>query len=377
MRVLHVIDKLSMDGKNPSSCTVLFGGWAPCLRGSDCEIEVLSLANDKEVATYLESRDVPTSFANCAKHSLKNIEEIVAYVAGRHCDLVHLHGYGAAHFGRIAAARAGVPNIVHEHAVLKVKPQHYLIDRLLRNKTDAAIAVSEYVREFMIKSRSIPADRIRVIGNGIDITRFRPPPAEEILNVRRELGIPIGAKIIGTVTRFRAEKGNEYLIRAFQQIRSEFDDAVLVIIGEGPDGKALHELAESLGIGDYVHWLGFRKDVNTLMPIFDVHVIPSFTEGFPLALAEGMAVGNAMVVTEVGGMREIGEDQSNVLFVPPANEKRIADACCKLLKDTDFANAMSKRGVRSAQDMSIEASSSKIYAFYEELIGQHEKREVR
>ena len=368
MRVLHVIDKLSMDGINPSSCTVLFGGWAGPWKDHSCEIEVLSLSNDRQVAGYLESRGVPTAFAGRSKLSPGNIGEIRRRVIEQDFDLVHLHGYGAAHFGRLAARQAAVPAVVHEHAVLKIKPQHYLADRLLRNATDAAVAVSDYVREFMVEARSIPPNLIRVIGNGVDLTRFRPLTRKEQDAARQSLNIDSGARIIGTVTRLREEKGNEFLIKALVDIRSECDDATLVIVGDGPDKEKLQHLARDLGIYDAIHWLGFRKDVERIMPIFDVHVIPSLTEGYPLALAEGMAVENTMVVTEVGGMREIGRDSDNVLFVPPSSGPDIAHACLKILNNRDIATAIAESGARTAREMGIGTSASRILELYRELL---------
>lgn len=368
IHVLHVIDKLSMDGKNPSSCTVLFGGWAPYLRSVGCDIEVLSLSNDREIAPYLIEREIPTSFVQSSKLSLANIAEIARTIKDRHFDLIHLHGYGAAHFGRLASRRCGVPNVVHEHAVLKVKPQHYMVDRLLRNKTDVAVAVSNYVKQFMIKGRCIPSNRIRIIGNGVDLSRFRAADEQQLAKVRQSLGIEQRTPLIGTVTRFRTEKGNEYLIKAFALISHRYRHAQLVIVGDGPDREALKTLARKLDVHKSIHWLGFRSDVEKIMPIFDIHVIPSLSEGYPLALAEGMAVGNAMVVTEVGGMREIGTDRQNVLFVREKDAEGIANSCLELLEDTSLAKDIARNGAATAQGMSIDASAAKLRALYGELM---------
>lgn len=367
MRVLHVIDKLSMDGINPSSCTVLFGGWAAPMTQQSCESEVLSLAEDHSIAPYLEERGVPTFFAGQGKLSLGNISEIRRRIADGGFDLVHLHGYGAAHFGRLASRQAGVPNVVHEHAVLQVKPHHYLVDRLLRNKTDAAVAVSDYVRQFMIEGRSIPEERIRTIGNGVDLSRFQRSSAAEQTELKRSLGIG-DAKLIGTVTRFREEKGNKYLIESLAKLREARTDVELLLVGDGEDRSALESLAQSLGVFEKIHWLGFRDDVERVMSLFDIHVVPSLTEGYPLALAEGMAVGNAMVVTEVGGMREIGSNRDNVLFVPSQSGDAIAAACNELLNDQELAASIAASGERTAKDMGIDTSAARLVSLYRELL---------
>ncbi len=368
MKVLHVIDKLSMDGVNPSSCTVLFGGWNPHMQKLGCEMSVMSLAQDQEVGTYLRDRGIEDHYSSNPRHVIKVIGQIEELATGLGADIIHLHGYGAAHFGRVAARRSGILNVVHEHAVLKVKPVHYVIDRLLRNMTDAAVAVSRNVREFMIRGRSIPADRIRVIGNGIDLGRFLPKSPSDIQSAREIIGVDRCVPIVGAVTRFRQEKGTEDLIRAFGEIRRRFDEARLVIVGDGPLREMLRDIAEHEGVSDSVMWLGFRSDVERIMPAFDVQVIPSLTEGFPLALAEGMAIGNAMVVTEVGGMRELGRDLENLLFVPPRDPSAIANASIRLFEDTALALAISEAARESARSMDVAQSANALVGLYSEMI---------
>jgi glycosyltransferase involved in cell wall biosynthesis len=335
---------------------------------SECEFEVLSLAQDEQIGGYLRERGIKDFYTSSPRYSPKIIGEICKVIAERDTNIVHLHGYGAAHFGRIAARQSGVKNVVHEHAALKVKPQHFVLDWLLREKTDIAVAVSESVRDFMIKGRNIPADRIRVIGNGVDLVRF-PQKTSTSVQVARDL-IEVGPDIplIGTVTRFREEKGNEFLIAAFERIRSRFNNARLVVIGDGELRESLHRMARQKNVDDAVHWLGFRSNLEKLMPAFDVHVIPSLTEGFPLALAEGMSVGNAMVVTEVGGMKEIGNDRENLLFVPSRDSAAIAEACISLLENRQLAQKLAHNARRSAESMSIDQSAKRIVNVYRELL---------
>jgi glycosyltransferase involved in cell wall biosynthesis len=328
----------------------------------------MSLARDQAVGVYLRDRGIEDIYSSAPKYSLKNVEEICASIRAHKIDIVHLHGYGAAHFGRLAAAKCNVPNIVHEHAILKIKPQHFIIDWLLRNRTDLAIAVSEAVRDFIVKGRSVPSDRVRVIGNGVDLDRFIAKTADSRIRARQLVGIEEDVPVIGTVTRFREEKGNADLIRAFKRVHDRNDATKLVLVGDGELRQSLYELARDLGLESSVIWLGFRSDVEKIMPAFDVQAIPSWTEGYPLALAEAMAVGNALVATEVGGMRELGRNEINVLFVPPRSPAKLGDACMRLLKDRNLAHRISEEATETAKTMSIEISSKKILNVYEELM---------
>lgn len=368
MKVLHVIDKLSMDGVNPSSCTVLFGGWSDSIPDTECKMAVLSLANDQLAGAYLSDRGVEVLYTTLPKYSPKTINEICRLISERDIDIVHLHGYGAAHFGRIAARRSNIKNIVHEHAFLRTKPQHFVIDWLLRNKTDLGVAVSESVREFMIKGRCVPVDRVRVVGNGVDLKHFGQKTIATTMEARKLIGVEPGSPVFGTVTRFREEKGNEYLISAFERIHDRVENARLVVIGDGELRESLRSMAVDLGIDGAIQWLGFRADVEKIMPAFDVHIIPSLTEGFPLALAEGMAIGNAMVVTNVGGMKEIGTDGENVVFVPPRDAAAIADACVRLIEDERTAKMLAANARVTAMQMSIGQSAQNMLDLYRELV---------
>ena len=163
-------------------------------------------------------------------------------------------------------------------------------------------------------------------------------------------------KIVGTVTRLREEKGNEYLIRALPMVLRQGADFILLIVGDGPLRRELERLANELGIENHVRFLGFRSDVPELLSLFEIQVIPSLTEGFPLSLAEAMAAENAIVATEVGGMKEIGSDGDTVLFVPPKEPEALAEKILYLLKDKELANNMAKNAAHYSEVFSIKNS---------------------
>jgi glycosyltransferase involved in cell wall biosynthesis len=257
---------------------------------------------------------------------------------------------------------------VHEHAVLKVQPHQYIADKLLARLTDVAIAVSGNVKEFMMRSRSVPQHKIRIIGNGIQLDKFKKIDDSLKQEKRHELGIEDNVKIVGTVTRLREEKGNEYLIRALPVMLEQGVDFILLVVGDGPLRDKLECLVNDLGVESVVKFLGFRSDVPELLSLFDIQVIPSLTEGFPLCLAEAMAAENAVVATEVGGMKEIGRDGETVLFVPPKDPQALAEKILYLLKNVDVVTSLSESAVNYSTTFSIENSVKDLQYVYEELI---------
>ena len=368
IRVLHVIDKLSMDGVNPSSCTRLLADWAAYLDPTSVQLSVCTLRDPDPAGTYLEQRQIRVHYVGHGALSWRNIPSIARLVREEAAAIVHLHGYSAANFGRIVSRRLGVPNIVHEHAVLRVLPHQYVADYVLASRTDAAVAVSDAVRRFMIRGRSIPPDKIRTIPNGIDLATFQNVRADHVRRLRAELGLLDDIRVVGTVTRLREEKGNEYLIRAVPRILKEMPNVVILIVGEGPLRRLLQDLATGLGVAHAVRFLGFRSDVAALLGIFDVLAIPSLTEGFPLSLVEGMAAGKAIVATAVGGMPEVGVDGETVVFVPPRNPKELAEGVLKLLNDSDMCATIARNARESSTRFSIQRSAEELLKLYRDVV---------
>lgn len=368
IRVLHIIDKLSMDGVNPSSCAVLIRDWAGQLHPEKVDISVTSLRNPDPAGKVLENNCVHVDYIGHGKISYKNIPALTKIVYQRNIDILHLHGYSSANFGRIVARKTGRFNVVHEHAVLKVQPHQYFVDWLQRRHTDVAVAVSRNVAEFMVHGRSIPKSKVHIIGNGISLDRFQACDSFKAVEKRRELRIDGDNRIIGTVTRLRQEKGTIILIRAMKEIINHWPNIILLVVGEGPQRKILEKTVNDLQLKRYVKFLGFRSDVAELMSIFDVTVIPSLSEGFPLALAEAMAVGRPIVATRVGGMVDVGKDYKDVLFVPPNDHVRIAEKVLLLLNDQSLAKRLGESAKIKSKMLSVEKSADQLYQLYHQLI---------
>ena len=365
---MHVIDKLSMDGINPSSCATLFGEWIPRLDADGFSTTVLTLRKPDFAGKYLEDKGVKVYYQGHGKVSFKNVHGIMDVMDQERPDIVHLHGYSAANFGRIAARKKGVKNIVHEHAVLNVLPYQYVADFLLRNHTDSAIAVSNSVKEFMVRGRNIPKEKISVIQNGIRLDLFNKRDFNIVSEKKSELGIEEGYRVVGTVTRLRREKGVEYFIRSIPSVLQEFPETIFIIAGDGPMKDEMEQLVKNLDIPKQVKFLGFRKDVPDLLSTFDINVMPSLSEGFPLSLIEAMAIGNAIVATEVGGIKEVGEEGITVLFVPPKDPKAIADKVCYLFKSKDIFLKLSNNARVNSAKYSIESNVLSLVDHYTKIL---------
>jgi len=129
----------------------------------------------------------------------------------------------------------------------------------------------------------------------------------------------------------------------------------------------LEKCALECGVSEKVLFLGFRKDIPELLSLFDVNVIASLSEGFPLALVEAMCAGAAIVATQVGGMKEIGKEGETVLFVPPRNPFAIAEKTCQILGDTFLAQTLARQAAEGKKVFDIKRNAEVIGHLYLEM----------
>jgi glycosyltransferase involved in cell wall biosynthesis len=373
-KILHVIDKLSMDGVNPSSCAQCLIDWIKHRDSRRFEVMVAVLRASDVGGKCLEAKGFRLFYISKGKYSFANVGALANLIRQEKIDLLHLHGYSAANFGRVAARKSGIPSVMHEHAVLKVLPHQYAMDWLLRPKTDVAVGVSANVREFMISGRSVSPDKIRVIWNGVDLNNFKTAAANKVKAFREQFGIANHHRVIGTVTRLREEKGNRYFIEAAVSVLREFPDARFIVAGDGPQRDMLERLAKNLGLDGKLRFAGFVSEVAVAFAAMEIAVMASLTEGFPLALAEAMAAGKAVVATSVGAMKEMIQHEENGLLVPPAESTALATALLRLLKNPPLRHHLANAARQRSQDFSIERNVQALEALYAEMLAHKNGR---
>ena len=230
----------------------------------------------------------------------------------RQADVVHLHGYGASTFGRLAAAIRRLPVVVHEHANLTDTPWFQKVaDRLLAPCTDIAMAVSQSTAEFMTRARLHPGGAhqgrlSRRAARGVQPAAH----AGEVADARRALGMPRDAFAIGTVTRLMPSKGNEYLVEAARQVVDALPHARVYIVGEGrAAGASSRRGRRRLELGDRLVFTGFRRDVAEALSAFDLVVVPvARGRARRLTVLEALAMGKPIVSTDADGLQDVLTD---------------------------------------------------------------------
>jgi glycosyltransferase involved in cell wall biosynthesis len=326
LNVLQVCDHLGWEGSRMHGVKRLFGWMIPRFDQSRFNVSLVSLRKRDLSEETLDALGIDISYLHKGKFDPATLTALLKIIDQKQVDILHLHGYGATTFGRVAAAMRKLPAILHEHANLTDTPWFQkLADRALAPYTDIAIAVSESTAEFVRGPRQMPAERVKVVYLGVPLEEFsRPRSADEVAAARAEMGIAPGDFAIGTITRLHDSKGNEFLIDAARLVLNERPQAKFYLVGEGPLLPALEAQARQLGLGDRFVFYGFAKDVPATLSAFDLSVFPSLWEGTPLTAFEALAAGKAIVSTDADGLLDILRDGVDAAIVPKRDATALA-----------------------------------------------------
>ncbi|HEY7819828.1 MAG TPA: glycosyltransferase, partial [Vicinamibacteria bacterium] len=302
--MLQICDHLGWEGSRMHGVKRLFAWMIPRFDRSRFEVSLLSLRRKDLSEDNLERMGFPVHYLEKGKFDPSTFPALVSLLKKLEIDVIQTHGYGATTFGRAAAFRLRIGNVLHEHANLTDTPWFQKIpDRILNPVTDVAIAVSESTRDFCIRARKLSRERVKKVYLGAPLDEFVPFGAEAREEARVRLGFEPTDKIVGTVTRLMESKGNGYLIEAASILARKRSDVKVAVVGEGPLLPELEARARALGVSDRVRFLGFQRDVAPSIAAFDVSVFPSLWEGTPLTVFEAMAMRKPMVATSVDGLR--------------------------------------------------------------------------
>ncbi|MFI1521483.1 glycosyltransferase [Kitasatospora cineracea] len=309
MRVLHVVTGLHAGGAERQLALLL--RYLP----KDQEHEVAALTNPGAVARELRADGFTVHHLDMrGNRDLAVLPRLTRLIRAGRYDLVHTHLYRAMLYGRLAARLAGVRAVIAtEHSlqsgVIEGRPTSRGVKALYLGAErlgTTTLAVSGQVAG-VLGAWGVPAERIRLLPNGVDAARYRFTPAARAAHrgrLRAQLGLPIGVFVIGAVGRLVPGKRFHVPLEALARL----PDARLLLIGEGPERAALLERAARLGVRDRLVLTGERDDVPELLTAVDVLVSPSREETFGLAALEGLAAGLPLLHSACPALAELPPD---------------------------------------------------------------------
>jgi len=293
-----------------------------------------------------------------------------------HFDIVHTHASKAGILGRVAARLAGVPHITHTlhgwgfhdrmHPALK--HLYAAAERSIAPWTRPLISVSEKTTRVGREERIGEPDQYRLIRSGIPLSTFGPDAGVRE-RVRRELGVPEGHYVVGSVGRLSAQKNPHDFVRVGADVLARLPNGLFVYVGDGPMREEIAAAAESGGVGDRLIMLGLRDDVADLLRAFDIFILTSLWEGLPRVVLQALATGVPVVAYDTAGIAEAVSEGTNGYLVPQGASGEMADRVAELLGDAFALRSMSvAAGDGFDRSFSEEKMLEDLEALYDELL---------
>ena len=367
--VLHVCDKFGVSGSSIHGVSRLFAWWFPLYDPSRYVPHLAGLKKEDEATRALRAEGVDLTMLGRTAFDPRLILDIGREIDRLGAKILHVHGYAASNFGRIAARRARIPLVLHEHFADPRMPAYQKIpDFALRRLTSRAIAVSQSTADFLANERYVPQEIVDVVFNGAPLHQFAKRPRAEGAAIRAELGLAQDALVITTIGRLNAQKGHHTLIAAAAKVLSSFPSVRFLIAGDGDLLESLRGQAHSLGIAQAVLFLGHRTDVPALLAATDVLCISSNYEGTPLVLFEAMAAGKAIVSTAVDGCRELIEDERTGLLVPPSDPDALGRALGRVASEPELRGRLAEAAQQASERFEISACVLRMESIYDALL---------
>jgi len=293
--------------------------------------------------------------------------KLMAEFRKRKVQLVHTHKYKDTILAAPAAKLCGIPYVVRTvHGLrepfkgmqaFKMNLYETIERTVYRHCVDAIIGVSSQIESTYRMEGAV--SRVTCIRNGIDLEK--KPIQTDRWQTRKYLGVDMGTCLIGTVGRLTPVKGLSYLLQSLSILLRQRANVRLLIVGDGMIRKDLE--------GENVVFLGHREDTLELMQALDIFVLPSLSEGIPMALLEAMAASRAVVASRVGGIPEIVEDGVEGILVEPMNVNQLAENCGRLIESPEIAMKMGEQArKRVVQEFSATAMADRVAGLYKELV---------
>jgi glycosyltransferase involved in cell wall biosynthesis len=240
-------------------------------------------------------------------------------------------------------------------------------------KFDAITAPSRSIINQVISEFNANENKCHVIANGVDLNEFSKVIGSNRDKIKKELGLPESKKVIITIGWLRPGKGHQYLIEAFQ-LFDQFNEWVLVVLGEGPDLQRLTTLSMQLSCNEKIIFAGMQKNVSQWLSVADIAVSASLSEGLSNALVESSASHLPIIATDVGGNPEVVIDGLNGFLVIPKDSLSIKSALDKISQDLNLmANMGCNSRTKAEQTFSISSMVKSLETLYLSLKGSSDQ----
>jgi glycosyltransferase involved in cell wall biosynthesis len=377
LRILYVINSLL-----PGGAEAVVSQWATCLQQMGHTVEICTVYTKGPWGKQLEQRGITLHdlaldpgiemYNMRRKYDLRVVWPLSRLIRQGNYHIVHVHLFPASLFTAMASLLSrGQPYTFSEHNAHNRRRRWLifkLVDWFIYSRYAQVIAVSEEVRKALTHWLPHCIEKIQVIPNAIDPSRFRIPQVQ-VQPLRQALGLNCKEHVVLYAGRMEPAKGIDVLIQAAARLNAGEVPVKFLIAGSGPLRSTLEQQAANLNLNGRVVFLGMRNDIPLLLHLADLVVLPSRWEGLPIILLEAMAAQRPVLATAVGGIPDVLEHGVSGWLVPPEDPPALAQAIGHLLQDTTLRQQLSSQAFQLlCTQYSLEAAMNKLLTIYAQLL---------
>jgi glycosyltransferase involved in cell wall biosynthesis len=302
--------------------------------------------------------------------SLGIILRLADYLMKNRIDIVHTHTFSAQLWGAAAAKLTGCKIVEHVHDFRYLEPDDFIRRRGLnnqykfvhqfRNVSDRVVVLTRQNKEFLIKEKIYPLDRIREYHNGIPLNGPTPDNADKKNN--REL-------IILTPIRISAEKNADLIVRIAPEVIRQVPEAIFMIAGDGPLYQKTLDKIKNMNLEHHIRMIGYHADIQLLLGSADIFLLPSYLELHSIAILEAMSMKVPVIISKnVGCNSEFIVNWQNGVLLDPFQDAGWAEAIVRLLKEPSLRRQMGEKGYQTClEKFNINDAAQRLENLYVEL----------
>ena len=384
MRIVHVIARLNVGG---AALHVLQLAHEQARRGHDVVVVAGTLAAGEESMEYVADelgvelhrlpvlqRELSLRADSAAILALRRI------IRERRPNVLHTHTAKAGATGRLAALSSGrarpraIVHTYHGHVLSGYFSRRWervfrLIERTLAYASGTLIAVSEEVRDDLVRFGVARADRFAVVPYGFDLPAWNDADTESRRELRGEIGAGDETFVVGWAGRLTAIKRPLDLIRTLRALLDSDVDALLVLVGDGEDRPEVEALAAELGVGDRCRLVGFQKSIRPWYASFDALLLTSANEGTPVVAIEALAAARPVVATRAGGTGTVVRNGESGYLEAIGDTQALADRLAALARDPALRERMGAAGAEDVRArFAVGRMADEVEATYDHLL---------
>jgi glycosyltransferase involved in cell wall biosynthesis len=343
MRVMFLSTSMGMGGADKQLLSA-----AQLMQAQGHDVCIVSLTELGPMGLEARSQGIRTESLDMRRGvpDPRGLIRLIRLVRAWRPDVLHSHMVHANLMARVVRLFARIPVMISTiHNIYEGGPLWMAAYRISNGLVDHMTIISEAAADRFVKERIVPRELLTCVPNGVDTERFRQVAPGTRAALRSSIGVEDHEFVWLAVGRFELAKDYPNMLRAFAQVRQRESSAVLLLVGHGSLQVETESLAQSLGLGDRVRFLGVRSDVPEVMASADGYVMSSAWEGMPIALLEAAAAGLPIVATRVGGNHEVVRDGESGYLVPPRDHEALGQAMLRLMQQApEERRAMGERG---------------------------------